>query len=245
MGTYETTITLPSGGRLYPEVPELAGPIVIRMMDTNDEKKIFGSTSEDMISTLIKDCVVNIKFDPDILVSADRHYILMKLRIHTYGDDYHVEGVCPECGLQKEFKISLDDLTVYELPEDFVEPIEMTLPLSGTTVGIRVLRTDDAKKIRSRAKKMNKEMGVPAKEAEYMLRMARQIVTIDGKEVKPGEADKFVKEMKARDSAYIKFKLDETKLGYDDAITITCPECGEEYEVGFRMTGEFFRPRFD
>lgn len=245
MSNYETTVKLPSRGVFYPEHPELAEGIVLRMMNTNDEKKVFGSTSDDVISTLIKSCVTNIEIDPDMLVAADRHYLLMKLRIHTYGDAYHIEGECPHCGAEREMKISLDDIPIYELPEDFEEPFEMTLPLSKKKVGIRVLRTSDVKKIRSKAKKMAKEMNVQVREVEYLQRLARQIVTIDGEDVKPGEADKFVKEMLARDSAYIKFKLDEIKLGYDDSITVTCPECGEEYDAPIRMTGEFFRPRFD
>lgn len=245
MSNYETTVRLPSGGVFYPEHPDLAGDLTMRMMNTSDEKKIFGSTSEKSISDLIKGCITNVDFDPDILVPADRYFLLLKLRVHTYGEDYHIEGNCPSCDSNADIKINMSDMHVNELDEDFEEPILIELPLSKEEVGIKVLRTNDAVKIRSRSKRLARDMKLPLREVEYMQRMARQIVSVDGKEVTPFEADKYFSEMMARDSAFIKHKMDEIKLGYDDILQVTCPDCSEEYETPFRMTGEFFRPRFD
>lgn len=245
MSNYETTVRLPSGGVFYPEHPDLAGDLVMRMMNTSDEKKIFGSTSEKSISDLIRGCITNVDFDPDILVPADRYFLLLKLRVHTYGADYHIEGDCPSCQSNTEIKIDMDDMPVYELDEDFEEPMLIELPLSKDEIGIRILRTEDANKIRSRSKRLSRDMNLPLREVEYMQRMARQIISVNGEDIKPLEADKYFSEMMARDSAFIKHKMDQIQLGYDDLLMITCPDCGEEYETPFRMTGEFFRPRFD
>ena len=38
----------------------------------------------------------------------------------------------------------------------------------------------------------------------------------------------------------MEYLLDSTKLGYDSVITVTCSKCGDEYEIPFRMTGEFY-----
>lgn len=246
MNNYETTVKLPSKGILYPENPELTGDIVIRMITTDEEKYIMGSSTTDLLTKVLKDCVTSpTTFNPDVLVPADQYFLFQKLRIHTYGDQYHVVGNCPHCGNSREYKISLDDIAIYELPDDFVEPISMTLPYSKDEVSIRILRASDLKSIRNRAKKLAKELKQDFKELNYIHRQSRQIVSINGNDVNPLEAEKYVRKMVGRDSGFIKYTLDNFKLGYDSSISIICDSCGEEFDEEVAMTSEFFRPRFD
>ena len=78
-----------------------------------------------------------------------------------------------------------------------------------------------------------------------MYRMARYIKAIDDKAVDEGAAQHFVETLTGRDSAYFWWKLDEeVKCGVDTTSEVVCPECGEEYEVPFAITSEFFRPKF-
>lgn len=245
--TYTEVIRLPScKANVYPDNPELSGDIRIRMMDVNDEKKVFGSVSEDMINRLLKSCVVEPEdFDPLVLIPNDRHYLLVKLRVLSYGDQYHGEGVCPECGAEEEFAYSIDDVPIFELDEEFKDPIEVTLPVCKREVGIRILRQKDVDAIKAKAKQMAKSSNVNVREVEFVERVVRKIASIDGKPVNRAEAELFVKGLKAKDRAYMEYILDKTKLGYDNVITVKCSKCGEEYEIPFRLTGEFFRPRFD
>ena len=244
---YTDIVRLPSHkANMYPDNPELSGDIELRMMDVGDEKKVFGSYSEDMISTLLKACVVKPEgFDPELLIPNDRHFLLVKLRVLSYGDSYHGDGVCPECEHDEEHAFSIDDVPVYELDENFCEPIEANLPVCKKKVGMRVLRQKDLSRIRSKAKKLSKTSDISVKEIEFTEKIVNRIVTIDGNEVTRSEAESFVKTLKARDRAYMEYVLDKTKLGYDTMVTVTCSKCGEEYEIPFRMTTEFFRPRFD
>lgn len=243
---YTKEVTLPSRGIYYPDNPELAGKIKLRMMTTQDEKKIFGSSGDKLTKVLLQNCIVSPAFDPDILVGADRQYLFMQLRIFTYGDDYHVRYQCPFCNGKGEVKINLtNDLVVNELPEDATPTVEVELPVCKSKVVVKPLTVKEADAVFTRAKNFAKRTGSPVGEFDFMFRKVAQLVTIDGKDLSLAEKEKFVGGLVGRDSAFLEAKLGGDKLGYDYLITTECPECGEEIETVFEPTGEFFRPRFD
>ena len=157
---YETTVKLPSNGRLYDDIPT---ELTIRAMTTAEEKLILGSTSEDAFDRILKNCVVNpANLDINKLVSSDKHFLMLKLRTHTYGSMYNVNCRCPECKNRIELDVNLDEFPIYELPEGFSEPIEFELPVNGDKLSCRLLRGSDLESIRKQAKKLSKSMKVNA-----------------------------------------------------------------------------------
>lgn len=239
-------VRLPSLGKPYPEEPKLAGDIVIKMISGLQEKRLFGSSGQtDLIDTILDECIVSPKFNIDILLPADKHFLLTKLRIHSYGPEYHVTGQNPETGKSEEFKISLDDVAVIKLDGEFKDPVPVKLPVSGDEVEIKVLRTGDYKKVRARVKRLSKEMNIPVGEQEYITRLAAAIVTVNGENLQGNQKEAYVQELMARDISEIKRYLNKYKFGMSDYITVTSPINGVEYEAPILMTGEFFRPRYD
>lgn len=240
---YETTVKLPSKGLLYEDIPE---EITLRAITTNDEKMLYGSTSGNAFSKVLKSCVVapeNINVGD--LLPFDEQFLMLKLRTHTYGSMYSIQGVCPECGHKHVFEVNLDEFPVFTLDDNFKEPLEFTLPECGSQVSVKLLRNRDYDSIRSQARKIAKHTGANAKELEYLYRMARYIKAIDGEAVDEGKAQNFVEKLTGRDSAYFWWRIDEeVKCGVDTLSEVTCPNCGEEYDVPFAITSEFFRPRF-
>lgn len=248
MADYTQEVYLPSHkANVYPNNPEYAGPITLRMMTVADEKKVFSSTSDNALNNLIKSCVVSPEgFNPADLLPNDRHFLLVKLRILSYGDSYHSVLVCPECGhIDKDFKFSLDDVEVNELDEDFQEPFYVDLPVCGKKVGLRALRTRELTQITSKAKKLAKDTNANTKEVEFVQRLVKKIVSIDGEKVSTPEAEKFVASMMALDRAKIDDVFEHQKLGYEGFVVAECPKCGETVEVPFRLHREFLHPRFD
>lgn len=248
MADYTQEVLLPSHkANIYPDHPEYSGPITIRMMRVDDEKKVFGATSDDSLDNLIKACVVSPEnFNPQDLIPNDRHFLLVKIRILSYGDTYHGILMCDECGYTDEdYKFSLDDVNINELEESFEEPFTIDLPISKKTVGLKVLRQRDVKTILSKAKKIAKSTSASAKEIEFVQRLVKKIVTIDGEKVTSAEAEKFVNSMMALDRATIDSVFESQKLGYESFCSVECPKCGEEVHVPFRLHSEFFRPRID
>lgn len=237
-----TTVTLPSKGLLYSDIkPEFT----LRSMGVSEEKMIFGSNNANSVQRALRACIVepkNVNFSE--LLSADEHFLLLKLRIHTFGPDYHIVGKCSECGKKSEYDINLDDLIVHELDDNFTEPIEMKLPDSGDKIQVRLLRNEDIDAVEKQAKRLSRSIKVNQGEIEYVLRMARMIKVINKEEQDPVSAQSYVESMTSRDSAYFWSILDDIRIGYESRLTVTCPECGEEFEVFVPINSEFFRPKF-
>lgn len=246
MSDYVKEVVLPSKGVFYKDHPELAGAIKLRMLTGDDEKLVFGSSTQKLTKTILERAIVEPKFDTDILLPADRQFLFMQLRIFTYGDDYHLKVKCPNCPGYQEVKINLtDDLVVHELPEDFDTKLEIELPVCKKKLVCKYLTVEDVERIATRAKNFAKKSNAQAGEFEFIFRKAWRIVSIDGKEEDFAAREKFVRGLVGHDSAYLDFKFDELKLGYDYEVTVKCPTCGEDIETVFEMNSEFFRPRFD
>lgn len=240
---YETTITLPSKGLLYKDIP---AQLTIRAITTAEEKMIFGSTSANSIERMMKACIVEPKnIDLKELLPCDEEYIMLKLRAHTYGSNYRIKTRCPHCSEEQEVEMNLDELPVMYLDDNFQEPFSFTLPVCGKEVEVRLLRNKDYEIARNQAKKIAKKAHLNAKELSYSIRMAKHIVKIDGEEVDEGKAQQFVNTLHGQDSAYFWYKIDESfQCGVDTDVEHTCVNCGEDIEVPFQMSSEFFRPRF-
>lgn len=241
---YTTTITLPSRGLLYQNIP---AEIEIRCMTTAEEKILFASNGGNSIERVIKNCIVTPKnIDMGELTPVDEQYILLQLRSFTYGSEYTVTGICPHCKHKESgMKINLDEFETYQLPEDFQEPIVLTLPVSGDVLELRILRKRDIAYCERHAKKVAKSTNAVESELEYGYRRAKQIVSVNGEVINFTDAQNYFNAMHSKDSAYITYKLNQIVYGSDTTVIATCERCGEEYEFSMPITYEFFRPSFE
>jgi len=134
-------VVLPSAGNFYKTDPELTslGEVLIKPMTAKDEL-LFKSpdilmNGESLIE-VIKSCVPGIQ-NPREIPAPDFNVIMLALRLATYGKDLPYIGKCRECSkntefivdieqvldtqitkLQKQYKIDIDQLTVYVKPYD-------------------------------------------------------------------------------------------------------------------------------
>lgn len=243
MSNFETTVTLPTNGFFY-ENSDLK-TITLRDITTKEEKMLLGSTGDDTMSNIVRACIVNPKnIDVNELIASDLHFLLMKLRIHTYGPEYKVTFQCPACGNSEISVVNLDDLIIYNLEEKFETPMVFELPKSGDTLGCRLLTQKDTKFINQLAKRATKQSPGNRQQAAYSIRQARHIMTINDKPVTDAEAQSYVQNMHGKDSAYFWWKINDVKIGYDTTIEHTCSACGNEFESTLPISSEFFRPTF-
>lgn len=234
-----TKVKLPSNGVFN---PAYKGDITLDMMGFEEEKIAYGATDDEAIDIVINRCVKSPEnFDASSLLPQDRRFILMKLRIHTYGDEYHV--IVRENGENVEEKISLDDIEVKELPEDFKIP-SGTLPISGDKIQIRPLTVADLRKIDDYARDKAEKMNLSFSDVRYEAVSAKRIGTINGESRTSVEVLNWLRSLKGKDLAYIRYLVDKIDFGYASTVHIKCKD-GVERDVFVRMTGEFFRPRFD
>lgn len=242
---YETTVHLPSNGKLYGE----NGPedVTLRAITTREEKFLLGSSNNDAVDEIIESCIIKphgLKMDD--LVLADSNYLLFKLRIHTYGPNYDISTICPNCGSTNNNIVNLNEFLVYELDDDFQEPFDIELPISKDTVTVHLLRKRDYNAIDNRAKRLaKKSKGTNQAEIAYNMRMARFIMKINDKEVTWEEAQQYTIDMHGMDSAWFWHVINDINIGYDTDVDIICDSCGHEYTTPLPMTFDFFRPSFE
>ena len=109
--TIMETYTLPSEGLIYDVVvnPE----VELRSMSARDEMKRLNPTSTPFktLADIIEGCMLE---KPAIhvydMAIGDYEYLLHKLRIVTYGKEYKLELVCPNCGETVEVEADLESL---------------------------------------------------------------------------------------------------------------------------------------
>lgn len=220
----------------------------LRAMTTMEEKLRLSSNSFDTTAKIIKRCLVS---HPDLDVTElkllDLQFLMYKLRITTYGNEYKIQTVCPHCGKQVDIVFDLDTLEVRELPENFKEPFEIgALPVSGDTLQCKLYTTKDYMGIIDDAKaKLDKfpdYEGDPA----WILEQTRRICTVNGQLLPTFELERYVENMHARDYQYFERAYDEIvgSYGIDKNVEQECPSCGKKIKFVLPMTEEFFRPSF-
>jgi len=87
----------------------------------------------------------------DSLLSGDREYLIMKIRVATFGSNIDLEGLCPHCEVQQTFAIDLnEDVKLDRLKEPQVRTFkvdckigEVTFELPNGAVQKKLITTAD------------------------------------------------------------------------------------------------------
>lgn len=244
----QETFTLPSLGKLYGT--DYPSEVSIRSMTTFEEKMRLGGQGFWKIMCQILDSVITSpeKFQSQYTTIFDFYFLMYKMRLVSYGHIYKVNVTCPNCGHQTVCSVDLDNLKVNYLGDDDTEPFKIgPLPRSGDTLECRYLRVIDQINNEKRAKEIKRTTPNYDGDPTYVLSKSARIVSINGEEVTPIEAEMYVEAMQAMDSAYFDQAYNKivNKVGMDMSCTDFCEECGEELVFDLPFNSEFFRPTFD
>lgn len=186
------------------------------------------------------------------LTSADTFFLIVKLRILSYGGQYSFITKCPECGKKIEVSLNLSDLIVEELPEDFEDSMVIELPRTGDTVHTRLLTNEDDNEVDKEVKRYLKKFK-DAGDPEIILRLTKSITSIELQEpnsagdyvlTNPIDIQKYVENLTDLDATAISSTLAQN-YGIQATLDTVCKECREEIEVDLRFTPRFFRPKYD
>jgi hypothetical protein len=246
MASEVAEVVLPSKGMFYGDaLPE--GKVRVRPLTTREEKLLLSSRAEvrnKLIHTIVSDCIIEedrkkLPF-ADYLV-GDVIYLFIFIRSLTYGPEYTFFPACRYCGKPMRVEVMMPhQLGIYIFPDDHKEPFETTLPKSGTSVGLRLLRIRDARAIDKYVKKQRGK----DEQVEYAYRIARHLVSKDGLDIQDPESREvidFVESMHALDSEHIRETVIDNDCGVDMQLDEICPECDRPNEIYFEMTPDFFR----
>ena len=240
-------LELPSRGVLYGDkLP--GGTVEVLPITVGVEKGIAGSRGSfaNLMDVMISKCVVTDVLSPDEWLVNDAFYLMLMLRAHSYGSEYQASQLqCESCRAMNSTVLHIpDDFEVRYLDSDVCEPFYEELPVSGVRVGFRLLRRSDereiAKFVRRKESRGYGELGV---DEGYVQRMARSIVSLDGKGVSVGsELCDWVESLHAQDSLALRDAVEDAGPGVDTSFWYECVRCGAENETVMPFGAQFFRP---
>lgn len=246
--TVAEDFTLPSLGKIYKVA--VNPNIKLRSMTTEEEMLRLSQSERPykLLCDIIDGCIVGDK--PGIsaydMCLGDYQFLLHRLRVVTYGPEYHAKSLCPYCGYANETVVNLDDMPVLTYTEDLDKYFEFSLPKSGNLIKIKLQTPrsvdDIAVKVREDKKKNPLE---PDKTLLFTLKDL--IEKVDGVVYDPVKIDIFARKLPMADTNYIlkcAEKLNKS-IGIDTNLSILCRGCGVDYDTPFRVNADFFGPRID
>ena len=237
---------LPSKGKIYTE--SVNPHVELRSMTGREEMRRLSPSSTPLktLADIIEDCCVE---KPAIHVYdmslGDYEFLLHKLRIVTYGEDYKVALRCSECHEMIETVAKLDQLNVKEFDEEKVRELQtFSLPVSGRTISLNFLTPRRVEEMEVKAKDMKRKYKSATIDFDTLVRIMCNIDTVDGEKKNEFELENFIPNLPAKDLQKILNNIDKLnqQIGLDNILYLTCPKCGEEVTTFFRFGPEFFRP---
>jgi predicted RNA-binding Zn-ribbon protein involved in translation (DUF1610 family) len=237
---------LPSKGRIYDT--NVNPHVELRSMTAREEMRRLSPSSTPLktLADIIEDCCVE---KPAIHVYdmslGDYEFLLHKLRIVTYGEDYKVTLRCPDCGEMIETVAKLDQLSVKEFDEEAIRELQtFSLPNSGRTITLNFLTPRRVEEMEVKVKDMKRKYKTATIDFDTFVRVLSNIDLVDGEKKTEFELENIVTNLPARDLQKILNNIDKLnqQIGLDNILYLTCPKCGEEVTTFFRFGPEFFRP---
>ena len=237
---------LPSGGKIYDV--SVNPHVELRSMTARDEMKRLSPSSTPLktLADIIEGCCIE---KPAVHVYdmslGDYEFLLHKLRIVTYGEDYKVSLRCTNCGELIEAITKLGQLEVKEFNEEEVNKLQtFSLPVSGRSVTLNFLSPRLVEEMEIKVKDMKRRYKTATIDFETLVRLLVNIDLVDGEKKSETELENIITNLPARDMQKILNNIDllNKQVGLDNILYLTCPKCSEEVTTFFRFGPEFFRP---
>lgn len=239
-------VELPSKGLIY-KVP-MEGQIELRSMTARDEMKRMAPSNSQfkVLADIIEGCMLE---KPAVhvydMALGDYEYLLHRLRIATYGEEYRMSLRCPYCGEYFDATAHLEQLHVKEFDKEaFDKAHTITLPKTGSIVTInfqtpRILDANDIK-----VKDLKRRFKDAEVDFSLMTTLTSAIDTVDGLHMDEVAIENFVNRLPALDMTKILNSIEDLNslVGLDNSIIVDCNKCGGEVPTSFRFGPEFFRP---
>ena len=237
---------LPSRGLIYGN--GAGAQIELRSMTARDEMKRLAPSNSQFktLADIIEGCMIE-KYPVHVydMALGDYEYLLHRLRIVTYGDEYKMSLRCPYCGEYIDATAHLEQLHIREFDKEAFDAARtVTLPRSGSTVTLnyqtpRMLDENDVKvkDLKRRFKEAEVDFGL-------MTTLTSAIDTVDGLHMDEVKIEGFVNRLPALDMNKILNAIEalNNSIGIDNSLIVDCSKCGGEVPTSFRYGSEFFRP---
>jgi hypothetical protein len=171
------------------------------------------------------------------LLVADRHYLLLKLRQATFGDQVRANLHCPwpNCGQRVSIDFSLDDVPVQEQePGDRAPVHTMTLSAAAAGAGPREV----AFRLPNGADQEELSPYLAQNEAGALTALLLRCVQRIGRLAPPAADDVAALSPLAR--AEIEERMEQLAPRVEQTMQACCAECGRQFNAPFDIQRFFF-----
>jgi hypothetical protein len=237
---------LPSAGKIYEA--KVDPHVELRSMTGRDEMKRLSPSNTPLktLADIIEDCLIE---KPAIHVYdmclGDYEFLLHKLRIVTYGEDYKVTLRCPDCGEIIETTAKLGDIELKQYDEEEISKYRtFVLPKSNRTVTLKFNTPRMTEEMEVKVKEMKRKYKSATIDFETLVKLLSAIDYIDGAKMPEHELENFITKLPALDLQKLLNNIDKLNalIGLENILYVTCTKCGEDITSFFRFGPEFFRP---
>ena len=174
----------------------------------------------------------------DNILQGDQQYILIQIRIATFGPEYIFRAQCDNqvCREPFQWQLSLDELPVHRLSNDdrtrFKAGNRFETMIDGRKFVFCLPTGHTAKKAAKQRDHLKQQMAT--------LAMRMRILEIEN--VEAHEMRRFIDDMELNVIRELIAIFDEHDCGIDGDLEIECEECGGIQEITLPFEGEFFFP---
>ena len=236
---------LPSRGLIYESQKAY---VELRSMTARDEMKRLAPSPAKfkVLADIIEDCMIE---KPSVhvydMALGDYEYLLHRLRIVTYGDEYKVAIKCPNCGEITETVAHLEELKLIPFDQaKFEELSTLKLPKKGDTITLKFQTPRMLDEIEAEIKELKRKFKSAEISFDLLVLLKNVINTVNGAKLTSAQLETYVNNLPALDMTKIVNVIDEINalIGIKNDLTVTCSNCGGEVSTFFRFGPEFFRP---
>tara|TARA_S200002703_G_scaffold76996_2_gene66465 strand:+ start:380 stop:1240 length:861 start_codon:yes stop_codon:yes gene_type:complete len=244
-------VSLPSGGRFYPEGHPLHGvsEVEVRHMTTAEEDILTsrvllrkGTAIDKFLERLI-----TLDVDPNDLLLGDKSALIVQARVDGYGAEYTTQVQCPACSARIKHTFDLFDHQIVEgLNVDEINGVSATdrntfiISIdNGWEVEVRALNGHDEKRM-SKAIQQRTKAGMSESSIQEQLR--QMIVSISG-HTDRNTINKAIQHMTGKHSRMIRDVYSKVIPNVDLKQEVTCVECLTTSEMEVPLTSDFFWPK--
>lgn len=166
------------------------------------------------------------------MLSGDRNFLLVKIRVLNYGPEMYINHRCPVCGEWAGYELNLEEILA-----DEDEP-SLTIRPFNPPVTVELSNGDKAE-LRDMTGRNERRLAALKEVTALDVEMSC-VASINGEKPKRGYFDN----LPVRDLSLIRDTYAE-KLngGLDGTIYLTCRNCNAENEVFIASVRDFFAPR--
>lgn len=237
--------TLPSHGKLY--IDDVNPEVVLSSMKAKHEMLRLSATEEShkIMSQIIDDCIeTDFGISSYDLCLGDFQFLLFKLRIVTFGNNYELLGKCPFCGFEQTYKVDLDTLETKEYTDSYEDLKHLTLPVGGEELLLTYQTPRMLDRINVKMKEYRKRHRDSDENPTILFNIMSVIDEVNGEIPDALELEEWIKELPLADATAIVNRIDEmnNSIGVNLYVEDSCRICGTNFIVPFRVNNTFFRP---